>query len=169
MLKRPEFAQSRETQAIYEIFVGLPQRESMLVTYAELLKATERKTITEIRGFISTAIRRARRDHSIVIECDRMLGYRVRLDAELADCGTAAIERGRRIHKTGLEKVDCVDVKKLSSEEKTKFFVVKTALELSLIPSRPRTRANITQQVIRKHNSLTEEEKLQVIRDSLSK
>jgi hypothetical protein len=153
-MNKPSFAQSRETQIIYDIFLELPTRNPPLLTYRELLKETGKKDIAEIRGFISTAIRRARRLNELVIECDRGVGYRLRPDNELADCGLTALSRARKIQKTGGEKLGCVKLTKLSADEKIKHFVAQSAIELALVPSRPRTLANITDQVKHKHNSL---------------
>jgi biotin operon repressor len=166
MLKPPEFRQSREAQIISELFRDIEQKDGGLITWRELCSATG-KGRAELKSPIQTAIRRMRKDHGLVIENDRDLGYRLKANNRLVGSGRTALERSRRIEKVGLEKMDCCELAKLSMEEKAEHMVVKSAIQLGLMTKRSRVRSSLTQMVIRKHNALTEQEMLQAIVERL--
>ncbi len=168
MLKPPDFKQSRETQIIYDLFREITTRALALITLSELCEATG-KSLPAIRGAIATAIRRVRKDDQLVIESDRGLGYRLRRDAELVISGQRAIDRSRRIQMTGLQKMECADVATLDAESRAAHNVRKSVLELGLLTSRPRTVANVTQMVIRKHNELDQQEMLAAVKEALGR
>lgn len=168
MLKPPDFKQSRETQIIADLFADITNLNPQLITLQELTKATG-KSLSQIRGAIATAIRWVRKNHSLVIESDRNIGYRLRKDNELTISGQSAIDRSRRVQRVGLQKMECADLSRLTPEEKSAHNVRKSALELMLLASRPRTIANVDQMVTRKHNQLDEHEMLTAIKEALSK
>lgn len=168
MLKKPEFRQSRETQIIYELFCGIDQAGDGLATWRDICAATGKER-DELRSAILTATKRMRRDHGLVIENDRDLGYRLRPDNSLVNSGQKALERARRTERIGLEKMNCCELQKLSADEKAAHLVTKSALELGLLVTRPRVRSNLTQMIARKHNELTEFELMEAIADRLGK
>lgn len=165
----PDFKQSRESQIIYDLFRNIRNRDPALITWDELLEATGKQRRTQIAGAIMTATRRARKDDQLVIECDRGLGYRLRIDKELSISGQRAIDRSRRIQRTGLQKMDCADISKLDAENKAIHNVRKSVLELGMLTTRPRTVASVTQMVMRKHNQLDEQELLAAAKEALSR
>lgn len=167
MLDNPAFKESRETDIIYKLFLTLPEREDPLVTHRELCEATN-KALEEIRGNIATAKKRAL-DNGLVIDNDRAIGYRLRKGDEITQAAEKASERARKHVRVGKKKIGCVDPKKLTIEESARYFVVKTVLELQELPARPRTKSNVKQMVVRKHNDLDEQEMLEAIRDALVK
>lgn len=162
MLKPPDFKQSRDTRIIIGLF-----EDHLPVTWMELEEATG-KSRDQIRGAIGTAVRWMRRNRGIVIENDRSFGFRQRADADMPISAKLATEKGRRIHRVALEKMECVDLPKLTPEQRATHLVHKSVLELGLLMSRPRTIANVNQMVIRSHNELNEKEMLQAIKESLS-
>lgn len=168
MLKPPDFKQSRDTEIIFNIFQDLPSRPDHQGTWHELCEATG-KPKHKIVGCVQTAKKRMRRDFGIVVENVRNIGYQVLQDREIANSGQLAIERARRVQSVGLEKMNCVDTKRLNFEERAVYDVRKSVLELTLLASRPRTISNINQMVIRKRNELDQEEMVQAIKDALIK
>lgn len=168
MLQVPEFKQSRETRIIYRLFQERIPEPPHLATIMEIEEAAG-KPINKLRGPIATALKRLLKDDRIVAESDRGIGYRLRKDNELADSGHKSIVRARRIQETGLKKMNCVNDRLLSSEEKAIHNIKKSVLKLSLVPSEPRKVSILKQMVMRKHNELDEEEMLKAIVDALSK
>jgi biotin operon repressor len=167
MPDRPEFKQSRETQIVYDLLLKASQGDGF-VSWRELCAATE-KGRREIQSAIRTAVIRMRRDHGVVFENDRDMGYRMRVDNQLVNSGQSAIERARRTEKIALEKMGCCEIGKLNPEERAAHLVTKSALELSLLVKRSRVRNNLTQMVIRKHNELDQQELLEAVVDRLGK
>lgn len=168
MLKPPDFKQSRETHIIYELFRELPTRDDPLVTHRELCEATNRH-LEEIRGAIATAKNRALNNDGLVIDNDRRIGYRLRKGDQITRAAERGSEKARKIVRTSKKKIDCVDRTKLTVEETARYFVVKTVLELQELPSRPRTKSNVTQTILRKHNELDQQEMLKAIKEALIK
>jgi len=168
MLKPPDFKQSRETQIIYELFRELPNRDDPLITHRELCEATN-KRIEDIRGAIATAKNRALNSDGLVIDNDRSIGYRLRKGDQITKIAERGSEKARKIVRTSKKKIGCVDRTKLTVEETARYFVVKTVLELQELPSRPRTKGNVQQMILRKHNELDEQEMLEAIKEALIK
>jgi hypothetical protein len=78
-------------------------------------------------------------------------------------------EHSRRSLKTALEKLECGDVSKLTPEQRAAHEVEKSAIQLGLIATRPRTVSSVKQMVIRKHNELDEQELLEAVKTALMK
>ena len=167
MLKTPDFRQSRDTQIVYDLLRDIASRAPPVITWGELTEATG-KHRQQLRGPVATALRNCLNNDGLVIENDRGIGYRLRSDREHSICGRHASDRSRRILRTGLKKMNCTDVARLSVEERMEHNIRKSVLELALMPSRPRTITNVSQMVMRKHNELDEQEMLNAIREALS-
>jgi len=166
MLKPPEFKESRETQIVYDLMRQAIHRDPPLLTWDEICEATG-KSRSKLYGAIHTSMKRLRRSDRVVVENDRNIGYRLRHENELSQCGQSAIERTRRLQRTGIEKMDCADLAKLTNEERARHITRKTVLELGLASTRPRTISNIDQMVIRRNNELTGDEMVKAIREAL--
>ena len=167
MSEAPSFKQSRETEIVFDLLKNIGVRNPPLATYQEIEKAAGRKLADGLRSNINTAIKRLRKEAGIVVECDRGIGYRLRPDGELPGTAQKAIERSRRIQRTGLEKLKCADRSALSQEQRVEYDVVKSSIELSLLASRPRTIDNVKQMVIRKSNQLDEGEMMEAAKAAL--
>jgi hypothetical protein len=168
MLNMPIPKQSKVTYAAYELLKEAPSRHDKTVVYSEFVDAAG-KPISRIRGNICTAIKWARKTDGIVFENLIGVGYRVAKDADIAPIAQKGRERARRGLKASNEKLDCVDVKSLTPEQRASHDVEKSATELALLATRPRTVSNVKQMSIRKHNALDEQELLEAVKSALMK
>ena len=168
MLDTPAFKQSRETTIIYDIFRGLNDRDNPVVTHRELCEATNKK-LEEIRSAIATAKRRALHSDGLVIESDRSIGYRLVKGDDITTVAEKGSEKARKQVRTARKKISHVDHTRLTVEQTARYFVVKTVLELQELPARPRTKSNVEQMIVRKHNELDEQEMLEAIKEALLK
>jgi hypothetical protein len=167
MSTEPNFTQARETRIILDLFKTIKTRDPQIVTHQDIQRATSKK-LDFVRGSIATALKRARKEYGLVIENDRGIGYRLCVDREISTkCGRSAIERGRRIDRIAIEKMNCADKRVLSSEERANHDTTCSVLELRLLASRQRTISSVTQMVMRKHNELDQQELLEAAKAAL--
>lgn len=166
MLDTSTFKQSRETKIIANLFKSLPERDDPLVTHRELCEATNKK-LNDIRGAIATAQKYVLNNDGLVVENDRSIGYRLAKGAEITKVAERGSEKARNQVRKARKKINTIDTTTLTLEERVGVYVLKSVLELQGLPARPRTRSNVKQMVLRKHNELDEQELLEAIKEGL--
>jgi hypothetical protein len=166
MLKRPDFKKSEITLLICELFEDAATKDPSIVTWRELQQLTNMSR-AKLMGSINTARRRMLNDHRLVFENLRDISYGLVPDPEKANIGQRAIERARVQQRQGLKKMNTADVESLTPQERIRHISRATVLEICLASSKPRTINAVDQMVLRKHNSLSNEEQIEAIREAL--
>lgn len=142
---------SIETQQLIKAMGNLDH--DPVFTFLELSEIAGVKNIQDKkRGFIATAIKALEADRGIIFESFRSVGYRrVDKDGEKVAVGSRHGEKSRRAARRGRKKLACVDVEKLSPDERTRMFVIDAALGVTEVCLSSRGRGVIQQKVIERN------------------
>ncbi len=122
-----------------------------VITYAELNDAA--KCDVQARN---TVLQTARRNlmkppHRMVFGTISGVGIKRLADDEIPDEGASAVKRARNIARSGLKKLNCADLAKVSGEQKIRLVTTKTVLGL-FSQSSSRKTLNLAEQAARVGN-----------------
>ena len=109
-------AASNDTMILERMIVVLGPGET--VEYDAMSKAIGRDVRSSAAGVLRTAMRRALRDHGIVVEAVRNVGLRRVVGNELISAQRCGVDRIRREARRRVEKLSKLDVGSLSNPEK---------------------------------------------------
>lgn len=155
------FKVSLTAQAIYTLFVDAIPNGGM-VTWQQITDATGRSR-RQLNGAVQTAQRRVLREHNVVFENERGVGYRKLKDGELSVIGQRAIDGTRRRVRRAGRKMATGDYAKMSKSESGRHIARQTLLEVVANATKSSSVKKADDMVARMHN-LRPEEQLDLLR-----
>ena len=157
------FELSLTTQTLYQLFMD-SLAGNRQVSWSEIKKATDGKERNEVYGSLQTVIKNICRDHKVVFDSVRRVGYRALTDNELAEIGQRAIDRARRSGRRARKKMNVADLAKLGATERMRHVARLTIVEMLGEIASPYAVKKVDAMVKRTDN-MTGEDQLKLIKE----
>ncbi len=127
-----------------------------IITYETIADTIDGRDVRNgAQGNLRTALKVLQRDHRMVFECVRTVGYKRLSDVDVVSTTRAVLDRSRRSARRGFQRLTVVEFDGLPDEVKTQHQTYASALSMLHQVTKPSSIRKIEKRVQQSHETLS--------------